>query len=362
MNAQLSPKKIAAAITGLLVLWMLTGIVSGKDAPKSDSAAKAEKPLFPVRAVRLDAQLITKTSYVNSRTEADRSVTLRAEVSGQVVAIGADRGARVAEGDLIVSVEARDRASRAAEAKATLREKEMELDSTRALAAKGLASQSQLASAESAAESARAALTSADLDLARCSIRAPFDGVLVDRSAEAGDLLSPGGEVAVVADLDPIVVAGWMTEKEVAGVHPGLEASAKLSDGREISGTITYLSPQADPVTRMYKVELRAPNADYSIRSGLTAVLAVPHDKVMANLVSPASVLLSDAGVVGLLLADEEGVTSFCPVEIAQSAPEGFWVTGAPEKTILVTLGKDFVRPGQKVKLVFEDATTNANR
>jgi multidrug efflux system membrane fusion protein len=362
MKAKLPPKQIAAAITGLLVLWMLTGIVSGKDAPKADSAAKAEKSLFPVRAVRLESRLITKTSSVNARTEADRSVTLRAEVTGQVVAIGAERGARVAEGDLIVSVEARDRASRAAEAKATLREREMELESTKALAAKGLAAQSQLALAESAAESARAALTSAELDFARSSIRAPFDGVLVDRTVEAGDLLSPGGEVAVVADLDPIVVAGWMTEKEVAGVLPGTGATAKLSDGREISGTITYLSPQADPVTRMYKVELRAPNADYSIRSGLTAVLSVPHEKVMAALVSPASVLLSDEGVVGLLLADEEGVTRFCPVEIAQSAPEGFWVTGAPEKTILVTLGKDFVRPGQKVKLVFEDATTNANR
>lgn len=355
MKQHTSPKIIAAAIAVVLVVWMLTGLLSRKDGKSSGKApAGITQTLFRVRAVRSEASLITRESRVNARTEADRSATLRAEVSGQVVSIGAARGSMVKQGDLIASVEGRERASRVAQAEATLRELEMQYESTRNLAEKGLASQSQLASAESSVESARAALTGARLDLEKSSIVAPFDGALAMRAVEVGDYLSPGGEVAVVTDLDPIVVSGYMTEKEIAGVHTGTGATAKLSTGGEIAGTITFISPEADSQTRMYKVEMRAGNADFAIRSGLTAVLSVPHDKILAHFVSPASILLADDGRIGLLLADENGVTSFCPIELVQTEEGGIWVSGPPEKSVIVTIGKDFVSPGQKVEVVFE--------
>ena len=355
MKPNQTPKFVAAILSAVLVLWMLSGLLSGKTEAQTPGASASKKEaLFRVRAVHSEAKEIIRDSRVNARTEADRTVTLRAEVSGQVVSVGAERGAMVQAGEVIVAVESRDRESRVAQAAAALRQAEMELESVKNLAAKGLAPQSQLAASESGAEAARAALTDAKLDLERSTIRAPFGGALASRAVEVGASLSPGNEIGVVTDLDPIVVAGWMTEKEIAGVHVGSSATAELSSGGKLAGTITFISPEADPVTRMYKVEMRTPNADYSVRSGLTAVLSVPHDRILAHYVSPAAILLADDGRIGLLLSDDSGVTSFCPVEIVRTEQGGMWVSGLPEKTIIVTVGKDFVNPGQKVELDFE--------
>jgi membrane fusion protein, multidrug efflux system len=150
------------------------------------------------------------------------------------------------------------------------------------------------------------------------------------------------------------VVKGYMTEHEIAGAHVGNDASATLSTGEKLSGKLTYISPDADKDTRMYQVEMRAPNHDYAISSGVTAQLLVPHDKIYAHFISPAYILLADDGTIGLMLADKDGNTNFAPIQIVKTGPDGLWVSGLPEKTVIVTVGKDFVISGQKVELVMD--------
>ena len=68
---------------------------------------------------------------LHGHTEANRAVTVRAEVDGRVEQIGAARGARVAEGDLIVRLSARDRAARLAQAKALVEQRRIQYDGAR---------------------------------------------------------------------------------------------------------------------------------------------------------------------------------------------------------------------------------------
>jgi multidrug efflux system membrane fusion protein len=184
--------------------------------------------------------------------------------------------------------------------------------------------------------------------------------MLVDRYVEKGDYLSIGNEVAKVADMDPIRVRGFLTELEIVGVRTGKEASAKLSTGETPEGKISYISPEADAQSRMFQVEMETPNPGNAIRAGVTTELIVPHDRTMAHFISPAHILLSDDGTIGVMLADEEGVTAFCPINIVKTTSEGIWVDGMPDKTLIITQGKDFITPGQKVQLVIENPTDAA--
>jgi multidrug efflux system membrane fusion protein len=360
MKKNRKPLIIACAISAILVLWMLSGVFSHGKAKKAE-ATKETTSAFRVRAVESSAQMIVRESEVNARTEANRDVILRAEVGGRVQKIGAARGSRVKEGDLVVAMELREREARLAQAKATLEERRMQLDSATKLAAKGMQSRAELATAQSSYESADAELTLAKLDLERAEVCAPFSSALVERYAEKGDYLSIGDEIALVADLDPIVVKGYMTEREISGVHVGNEATAKLATGEKLSGSITYISPDADKETRMYQVEMRAPNSDYAVRSGVTAQMYVPHDRISAHFISPAYLLLADDGTIGVMLADADGTTHFASISIVKTGKDGLWISGLPEKTIIITSGKDFVSPGQKVELVLDTPATVAS-
>ncbi len=355
MDKNRSPLIYSGIMAAAVVVWMASGLLSAKDKPAQEQAG-ATRHLFKVRAIHSSASLITRETKVNARTEPDRSVTVRAELSGQVISTGVERGKKIREGEVIATLEGRDRQALLAQAEAVLRQQQLELDSARRLAAQGLKSKAELASAEALLEAAKAALEAARLDLERCIIRAPFDGYLSERFVEKGDFLSPGSEVARVASLNPIVVMGYLTEQEIIGVHTGSKANATLSTGEKVEGTIGYISPEADVQSRMYKVELDVPNPDGRILAGLTAELRVPHEETQAHFISPAHIMLSDSGSIGLLIADEEGLTSFIPISIVNTSPEGLWIQGElPEKCIIVTTGKDFVSPGQKVLLAMEN-------
>jgi len=352
---------VASVLAVTLVLWMASGLLlSGKKNKEQNSENKAEKPLFRVRAIESTATLISRETTVNARTEANREVIILAEVSGQVLEVGAERGTFMHEGDMIATLEQRDRQARFAQAEAVLRQKTLEAESARKLAESGLKSQSELASAQASAEAAQAELTTAKLDMERAVTRAPFDGMLAERYVEKGDYLSPGTKVAKVVDLNPIRITGYLTELEIVGVRPGKKARAKLSTGEKLEGAISYISPEADTQSRMYKVEMNSPNPDNAIRAGVTTELVVPHDQTLSHFVSPAYILLADDGTIGLMLADAEGLTSFCPINIVNTTSDGIWVDGMPEKAIIITQGKDFITSGQKVELVIENKTEAA--
>ena len=56
-----------------------------------------------------------------------------------------------------------------------------------------------------------------------------------------------------------------------------------------------------------------------------------------------------------LLYLDENNVVYFQRVQILADDPEGVWVTGLPTSVKLITVGQDFVVPGQTVDVTYED-------
>lgn len=349
------PLFIAGGLALALVLWMLSGASGEKkeSAPEATKAAEA-RPLFKVRAIASHASPIVRETVVAARTAPDREATLRSEASGTVQELGAARGSRMREGALIAALDVRDRAARVAQAKAAVQAARIESEAARRLSGQGLQSESQAATAETTLEAANAALTLAELDLENARIEAPFDSWLAERMVEVGDFLQHGDTVARIVDLDPIVISGFLTENEVTGIEEHAPATATLATGEVLHGQIRYVAPDSDPQSRMFRVEMEAPNPDAAIRAGVTAQLVVPHETVMAHLISPAHLSLMDTGDVGVLLADEDGLTRFTTVTVVKQAPDGIWVGGLPDTVNIVTVGKDFVRPGDRVDVVLQ--------
>jgi multidrug efflux system membrane fusion protein len=248
-----------------------------------------------------------------------------------------------------------DRQAMLDEARAMLRQRQIEYDASKELQTKGFRSETSMAAAAAELDAAQAAVKQMEIDLERTTIVAPFEGVLGWERVELGDYVSAGDAVATVVDLDPLLVVGFASEREVAALQPGAPGSARLVDGSMVEGRLSFVAPQADAQTRTYRFELEVPNPDGRIRAGLSAEVAIPVEEMMAHVLSPAVLTLADNGTLGVKIVGADNRVAFVPVQIVGESEQGIWVTGLPTEVTLITVGQEFVVTGQEVAPVAAD-------
>ncbi|MBT8098601.1 MAG: biotin/lipoyl-binding protein, partial [Gammaproteobacteria bacterium] len=124
---------ISGGIALVVGLWLLSGQFGNdsddtvlQPAAASTAASGADKTRSSVRTRTQSAEEVRRTIIVNGKTAPARIVELSAETDGRVVRIGAERGANVDRGTVIVRLDERDRSARLAEAQATVKQREVE--------------------------------------------------------------------------------------------------------------------------------------------------------------------------------------------------------------------------------------------
>jgi len=337
-----------------VTLWMLSG-PSREEQAAAEAAADAGRaaPLLTrVETRTVSAEPMQRSLTVYGQSEPKRQVVVKAEIAGQVAEVAAGRGATVKTGEVLLRLGKEDRPQRLEQARAALKQRELEYQGARSLKNKGLQAERQLAEALTLLESARAALKRAQLDMQHLEVTAPYDGVLQGRQVEVGDYVAVGDPLAEVVELDPLLISADVSENEVGILHTGMAARAQLSNGVQLEGTLTYIAPSADNSTRTYHIELEAANPPPHQRGGMTASLHIPLETLPAHKVSPALLSLDDAGVLGIKSVDKAGIVQFYPVDILKSERDGLWLGGLPQTLELITVGQGFVRAGDHVQAV----------
>ena len=349
-------------IAALLAVGATAWIVSGQ-LGSGENKAEARKPaasfaeaerVQPVRVRTQSAQPYTAEEVLRGRTEALRSVVIKAETHGRVVEMQFARGDKLEEDQVIVKLAPESRPARLNEAKALREQRQIEYDAAQRLKEKGFRAKTQLAAAQAALESAKADVRRAQVDLNNTSVRAPFDGVADERMVDLGDFVEMGDQIGRIVDLDPILVVAEVNERKVGRIEVGSIGQARLATGLELAGRIRFVASMANVATRTFRVEMEVPNPDGAIPDGVSAELKLPLDEQPAHLVSPAILTLSDEGVVGVMTLEPDSTVRFRPVQILDNTEAGIWLGGLPERLTFVTVGQEFVKDGQAVEAVDE--------
>jgi multidrug efflux system membrane fusion protein len=263
----------------------------------------------------------------------------------------------VKQGDLLCRISTEDRAVSVDETKAALNQAQIEHQASLRLKEKGFQSETAIAQAAARLAAAQAQVERAELDLQRTYVRAPFPGIVENVHVERGDYVTAGNSCVTVVDMNPMLLVGRVSEREVADLEVGQAVVGALSDGRTVQGPLTFVGQQADPGTRTYAVEVEIPNPDYALRSGITTRIRVPVRRVMAHKISPALFALDDQGNVGVRIVNDDRRVEYHLIDIVRDDVDGAWVTGLPEVATLITVGQELVVEGQEVELSFEPAT-----
>ena len=347
---------IAVFIAIAAIAWVASGMVAGTPSPQAEdqavnkSISETDETLPLVRVRSSMASSRVREVVLFGRTEAINKADIAAETTGRIIKKAVEKGDFIKKGSAIYSIHIDDRQVKLSEAEAEVDFQEIAYNAAKKLSNKQFQSRVKLAETLANLEKSKASLAMIKLEIARTVIRAPISGFVNDLPLSVGDYVRSGDVVASVVDLNPIRIVGQVSEKNVSRIRQGEVAHARLPNGQEIAGTVRYVSRTGSEATRTFRVDIWVENTDGAIPEGLTTELRLPAEQEKAHLISPAVLTLDEKGVVGIKAVDADGRVRFHAVQIIADTVDGVWLGGLEDEVTLITVGQEFVRPGQKVR------------
>ena len=223
----------------------------------------------------------------------------------------------------------------------------------------------QVAQAAAAVVVQEAAIERIDDQLSKHTIRAPFDGWVVQRFSEKGQWLARGDLVARIAELDTVEIEAQVPESLVGGLRAGVEVRLEIDAAPDTAwiGRISRIVPQADLRSRSFPVEVivanRVVNGDPVLKGGMLArawlpvgrsgsVTVVPKDAVVLGGQKPQVYVVDAAGPDG----GGPGTGLVRPVDVVLGAVVEGHVEARGELApggLVVVRGNERLRPGMAV-------------
>jgi len=213
--------------------------------------------------------------------------------------------------------------------------------------------------AEAGAENARAALSEATLSLSDTSVRAPFDGWVSARNVDRGTLVGNATVGFSMLDTHLIKAEFAVPDLSLQMVTLGQRLPVMLDALQHaVPGVVTSISPQADPKTRVFSIEVTLDNPHDDVKPGMIGSLALgivrnptPRLAVPLSAVVRAPSDLNGFAVFRLISRDGKSYAQAQVIQIGQTLGNSIEVTrGLSAGERVIALGGSLVRDGQEVR------------
>jgi multidrug efflux system membrane fusion protein len=346
--------KIALVIILATLVWLASGLFANEAPSKLDQPALS---LTKVSVGEYSAQDFVPLLSINSHTQPNRVVSLKAQIAGTVESVPGQRGTKVDKNQSICVIEAEERPQRLMQSKAKLEQAQIAYTGALQLKTAGYQSDLAIAQAKANLEIAKLELTLSQNDVDSLEIKAPFAGIVEDRPVEVGDFLTAGQPCAKLVELSLIKVVAEVSESDVVNLKIGDKASALFDDYASRTATISYIAHQANPTTRSYRVEAKIKNTELQLRSGISGQLQLRLDSVKAHLIPASLILLNAEGQTMVRAVDQKNLVTQHKVVVVGESENGLWVSGLPAMINLITVGQNYVTQGERV----ETFSSNSN-
>lgn len=358
------PYLIATLITFVLVLWMASGPSAAEQKSEIKAKISSHDEKQVTAKVKVETRLgqdIHKTIELYGRTEPDRITTLKAEIRGKIIQVLAKRGSTVFKGQVIAKIALNDLPAQLTRSKALFNQRQVEYQGALKLNAQGYQGKVYLAQSYAALESVNAEIKRLELDIGNTIIKAPFAGILNTRYVEVGDYVASGDDIAMIADLDPLIIRAHVTELQISQLSVGQMAQVTLLNGEKAKGKLRYIASVGNDATNTFKIEVAIDNKKGQLLAGLSSELTIDLARMSAIKISPALLALDEQGNIGVKSV-RESIVQFTPIKIIKSESDGIWLTGLGEQADIIVLGQGFVRAGDKVDAIFEKADDSTTK
>lgn len=359
----------------------------GQDDKSSAKAANAQAAPN-IEVAKVTAQKLSITVHLPGEIEPYEAVAIFPRVTGFVKSITVDRGSHVRAGQLMAQLEAPELVAQRSEAQSKLQGAKAQLAAAEAKVASdestyehlkaaaatpgvvagndlfvaqktSEADRAQVQSQQQNVEAAQQALQAVTETEAYLQVKAPFDGIVIERNVHPGALVGPGGAASAanpmlrIETLSRLRVVVPVPENYVAGVPEGMKVDFTVPafPGRIFHGTIARISHAVDVKTRTMPVELEATNPHAELSPGTFAEVLWPVRRKYPTLFVPTSAVATTLEHV-FVVRIRDGKAEWVDVKTGATVEKMSEVFGdLHEGDTVAARGTDELRPGTAVSV-----------
>lgn len=349
-----------------LAAWLPLGLLLSACSPPETGGEHMPRPAVVVRPQAADAVRDTLPGEIHARYEPALAFRIGGKISRRLVEVGD----RVQEGQPLAELSAEDlhleldaARARLASAEAAHRLATSELERYRALRERQLVSESDFDAMQnrydnSAAqlEQARAQRQVAGNQAAYAVLKAPRQGVIARRLAEAGQVVAAGQTVFALAADGDREVRIHLPEQDIGRYAVGQPLAVELwsRPGQLLPARIRELAPAADAISRTFEARVAFDSEQPEVELGQSARVFVQRGARPGALSLPLSALTADDGQPFVWVLDPEKLTLHkTQVQVGPYGAERVPVlAGLEPDSWVVAAGTHVVREGQRVRPV----------
>lgn len=310
---------MAVVIVCLMIIFPLSLLMKAKKEALAQKAAgeiAVERPLTNVVTLEMIPGPLEEKLSLPGIAKPWVSLNVVAEVAGKIVEKQANEGTVVHKGDVLAVIDKSDYQNAYASALASWETAVANEKRLAALVKKNFVTKSQLDDAVAAVKTTKAALDNAKLNLTRCTILSPMNG-LVDRvHIETGTYLGPGDPVVQVIQMDKLKITVGIPESDVDAVRKLKKFGITIDalGGKTFEGVHHYIYKTTDTLARLYNLEIKVDNPDMQILPDMFARVKIVKQKDEEGLGVPMYSLVSRASNIGVFI-EKDGVARYRPVK-----------------------------------------------
>jgi RND family efflux transporter MFP subunit len=360
---------IKLIILGVVILLILGGGIAAISLTRSHKVTKETAE----RATALKDGPVVKISIAKFSTAPKQivligeakpylSATIYAKISGYMDQILVDKGDKVAQNQLLATINNPEIDQQYAAAVADLDNKKKILDRDKKLLDKKFISQEDEDLSQTAVTLAEATLRSLTEQQQYKSLRAPFAGTVTARYADPGALIqnainsqTSAQPIVTIADLNRLRVYIYAEQNDAAFLKVGYAVDITLTENPDlhIKGNVTRIAGELDEHTRMMTVEIDVDNRDQKIIPGSYVQVHVtgPLDKD-AKIQVPSTALVIHQAKSMVAVLDSSNVIHFKTVKVGENTGEKVTILDglSDGDRVALSVGESIL-DGQKVRI-----------
>lgn len=302
-NSEKSPlsKIITIVVVSVFILVVTKFIFLSEDEILEVSAYKA----IPAgQSNNSSASVLDASGYVTARMQA----TVSSKITGKVLEVFIEEGMFVEKGQILAQLDDSSVQAELNFAKTQLKEAQRVFNRTSELRKDNLASQASLDAAESQVDGLKARLDISKQIVADMQIRAPFSGVVINKAAQPGEMISPvsaGGGftrtgIGTIVDMSSLEVEVDVNESYINRVQPGQPAITNLNayPNWDISSEVIAIIPTADRNKATVKVRIGLLEKDARVLPDMGAKVSFLKDQVIETPEKLEGVMIPSSSLV----------------------------------------------------------------
>jgi len=397
---------IKRSIALLLIMIMIASVFAGCQGNQEEEETLENFTAVEVQAAQLGD--IENSVVINGRVAASQEVSVMPKAMGTVASLNVELGDSVQEGDTLFVIEQTDMnlsVSQAANGvdiarksvaqaenglntarinyelnKEKIENAQLNLERTRQLYEEGAVSKSQLEQAELSAsqlnldalqaqvnqaqisyqqaqeqlQQAQISYQQAESGLSNTVVTSPMTGVVSALNVKQGQIAASGQPAATIVNMDTVYIRINVVENVVNSLVEGQEVQISVPaafDGY-IDSVIDFVSPSADPMSKLYEVRVYVDNTQYGIRSGMTGSVKLNLEREEDVIVVPSDAVIDKEDKQVVFVVQEDKAVE---KEVQTGLDTGEMIhviSGITEGEEVIVEGQQYVSDGVTVKVV----------